>query len=186
LKIRQTSHGSTVDSGKFEFGGNNAGHFRFKAPESIWNHVKSQGRKGFNMPKVTTIVSAKDFETVMLKHQLRQEAIGEVCLPHCDVNDMACNCEVLFDCVRKIDEYDLAVLTAKGYIDTSPGSEDYGAFSISAKNLNLFNLDQNLRGKLEDIRALVDNSSSSDRGQCISVLGKFEQALHCFGLDRYC
>jgi hypothetical protein len=124
----------------------------------------------------------------MLKHQLRQEAIGEICLPHCDANDMACNCELLFNCVKKIDEYDLAVLTAKGYIDTSPGSEDYGAFSISAKNLNLFNLNQNLKRKLEEIRGLVDNNSSSDRDQCISVLGKFERALPLpwIVLDRYC
>jgi hypothetical protein len=181
LKIKQTFHGPKVDSDEFRFGSFNMGHF--KAYESIWNHVKSHGKKGFGLPKVNTLVSTKDFETVMLKHQLRQEAIGEICLPHCDINDMACNCEILFDCVRKIDEYDLAVLAAKGYIDTSPGSENYGAFGISAKNLNLFNLDQNLRRKLEDIRGLVDSSSSSDRDQCISVLGKFKRALPCLGLD---
>eukprot|EP00956_Cyclotella_meneghiniana_P011852 scaffold16650_cov38-Cyclotella_meneghiniana.AAC.6 len=98
--------------------------------KSIQKQMKVQ-RKGISLPKLSTLVSVRDFETVMSKHKLRQEAM-EVCLPECDISDTACNCRRLFDCVNKLDEYDMAALTAGGFIDSTVGSENYGEFGVGA------------------------------------------------------
>ena len=69
-------------------------------------------RKGISLPKISTFVSVRDHGKVMLKHQIRQQAMG-ICLPSCEVSNTedsrACNCERLFGCVQKLDEYDMAV-----------------------------------------------------------------------------
>ena len=75
--------------------------------KNIHKQMKGQ-RKGISLPKISTLVSVRDYETVMSKHQLRQGAMG-VCLPQCSLADEGCNCRKLFDCVKKLDEYDLAV-----------------------------------------------------------------------------
>ena len=144
--------------------------------QSIKKHTQAH-RKGLSMPKISSLLSVHDRETVMSKHRLRQEAMGEVCLPQCNMTDVTCNCEQLFGCVKKMDEYDLAVLTADGYIDTASGSETYGEFSVSAKELNLFNLDQDIRQKLQNIKDRVDSSISSDQEECLTVLGEFRFVL---------
>ena len=144
--------------------------------QGIKKHAQSH-RKTLSMPKISALLSVNDREAIMLKHRIRQEAMGEVCLPQCNMTDVTCNCKKLFDCVNKIDEYDLAVLTADGYIDTTPGSETYGAFSVSAKKLNLFNLDQDIHQKLNNIKNLVRSSSSSNQEQCLTVLGTYRCAL---------
>ena len=76
--------------------------------KSIQKQIKVQ-RKGFKLPKLSAFVSLHDHEAVMIKHQVRQEAIGDVCLPECDVSDAECNCNKLFTCAEAMDEYDLAV-----------------------------------------------------------------------------
>ena len=86
------------------------GGFIMKNPtmKSIHRQMKWHG-KGISLPKISTLVSARDYETVMSKHQLRQEALKGVCLPQCSVSDDKCNCRKLFKCVKRLDEYDLAV-----------------------------------------------------------------------------
>ena len=102
---------------QFNFGNdfsflNDAGAFgNFMKNPTVRNiHKQMNGqRKGIAaLPKISTFVSVRDHETVMSKHQLRQEALGG-CLPQCSVSDDECNCRKLFDCVKKLDEYDLAV-----------------------------------------------------------------------------
>ena len=85
------------------------GGFFMKNPtvKNIHKQMKGQ-RKGISLPKISTLVSVRDYETVMSKHQLRQGAMG-VCLPQCSLADEGCNCRKLFDCVKKLDEYDFAV-----------------------------------------------------------------------------
>ena len=75
--------------------------------QSINKQTRFQ-RKGVSLPKISTFVSVRDQASVMLKHQLRQEAM-DVCLPECSESDMACNCAKLFGCVQQLNEYDLAV-----------------------------------------------------------------------------
>ena len=82
------------------------GFMKSSTVQSIHRQMKVQ-RKGISLPKLSTLVSIRDYETVMSKHKLRQEAM-EVCLPECDISDTACNCHRLFDCVNKLDEYDMA------------------------------------------------------------------------------
>ena len=84
------------------------GGFIMKNPtmKSIHRQMKRR-RKGISLPKISTLVSARDYETVMSKHQLRQEALK--CGPQCSVSDDKCNCRELFKCVKRLDEYDLAV-----------------------------------------------------------------------------
>lgn len=158
-----------------DFGFGTTGRFNFKKHFSKTKHQMHQAnfrRTGFSMPKISSFVAIRNHEIVMVKHKLKQDAIGDVCLPQCDVADVSCNCAKLFECVKSMDEYDLAVLTAGGYVDVTPGSETYGKFSVSTKELNLFGFDQNLRQKLQDIKDLVDSNDSSDEEQCINVLGE--------------
>ena len=94
-----------------EFNSGNAGGFsnlmKTASLKSIQKQMKVQ-RKGISLPKLSTLVSVRDHETIMSKHRLRQEAM-EVCLPECAVSDKPCNCRKLFDCVTQLDEYDMAV-----------------------------------------------------------------------------
>lgn len=84
---------------------NNARH----ALKHIQKHTKSM-RNGFSFPKLSTIIiDQQQHDIVMAKHLLRQNAIGDVCLPQCNVTDVECNCRKLFSCVKRMDEYDLAV-----------------------------------------------------------------------------
>ena len=68
------------------------------------------------------------------------------------------------------------MLTAGGFIDTNTGSSTYGEFSINVKKLNLFALDQGIRQKLADVKALVAASSSSNSQQCGQILERFYSA----------
>ena len=90
--------------------GNAGGFSNFMKNPSVRNIHKQTKirRKGISLPKLSTLVSARDYELVMSKHQLRQEAM-EVCLPECEPSNTACNCRKLFECVKKMDEYDMAV-----------------------------------------------------------------------------
>ena len=95
-----------------EFNSGNTGGFsnfmKTSSLKSIQKQMKVQ-RRGISLPKLSTLVSVRDHETIMSKHRLRQEAMGAVCLPECDISDAACNCRKLFECVKKLDEYDMAV-----------------------------------------------------------------------------
>ena len=90
---------------------------------------------------------------------LRQDALGNgVCAPACNVDDSECNCDKLFDCVRNITTYDMQILFAGGYIDTTPGSSTHGEFKVDVRDINLFDADRNIKQKLIDVQALVENS----------------------------
>ena len=91
-------------------------------------------RKGISLPKLSTFVSVRDYPKVISKHRTRQEAM-EVCKPNCEVSNKECNCERLFECVKQLDEYDMAVLTAGGYIDTTPGSDHFGKIRVLANDV---------------------------------------------------
>eukprot|EP00956_Cyclotella_meneghiniana_P041794 scaffold240115_cov36-Cyclotella_meneghiniana.AAC.1 len=140
--------------------------------KSIQKQMKVQ-RRGISLPKISTLVSVRDYETIMSKHRTRQEAMGAVCLPECDVSNAACNCRKLFECVKKLDAYDMAALTAGGFIDTTAGSEDYGKFGVGAKDLNLYNLDRGIEKTLQEVKEQVESSDPNDNEQCNNVLERF-------------
>ena len=151
-----------TNSDQFDYG--NAGIFSNFVKQSNSQSINKQNwihRKGYSLPKISSFVSLRDHNIVMSKHQLRQKAIGDVCLPECGVSDVTCNCGKLFTCVEQMDEYDLAVwaglssswvlyycetdyfssfifisLTAGGYVDKTPGSKNYGKFTVSAENVS--------------------------------------------------
>eukprot|EP00956_Cyclotella_meneghiniana_P013064 scaffold18706_cov41-Cyclotella_meneghiniana.AAC.1 len=160
-----------------EFNSGNAGGFSnfMKTPslKSIQKQMKVQ-RKGISLPKLSTLVSVRDHETIMSKHRLRQEAM-EVCLPECAVSDKPCNCRKLFDCVTKLDEYDMAVLTARGFIDVTAGSENYGEFSVGADKLNLYDL-EDIGKRLQAVKHTVQSGNSNDSSNCNAVLNNFHSA----------
>eukprot|EP00956_Cyclotella_meneghiniana_P035873 scaffold118872_cov36-Cyclotella_meneghiniana.AAC.1 len=137
--------------------------------KSIQKQMKVKQR-GFSLPKLSTRVTVSDYETIMSKHRLRQEAMGAVCLPECDISDEACNCRKLFECVKKLDSYDMAALTAGGFIDTTAGSKDYGKFGIGAEDLNLYNLDGGIEKTLQEVQEQVESSDPNDNEQCNNVL----------------
>jgi len=146
-----------------------------KIAQHIHEKMRS-GLKGFSLPSLSNFVSVHDHAIVMEKHQARQNALGDVCQPQCEVNDSTCNCNKLFDCVRDMTEYDLAVLIAGGYVDTNAGSAQYGEFRIKVDELNLYQFDVGIKVKLEQVKALVGTSSSSDSDQCDNVLKQFYSA----------
>ena len=93
-----------------EFNSGNTGgfsNFMKTSSKSIQKQMKVQ-KRGISLPKISTLVSVRDYETIMSKHRTRQEAMGAVCLPECDVSNAACNCRKLFKCVKKLDAYDMA------------------------------------------------------------------------------
>ena len=181
--------------GNFDFGGLGA-----RNAQDIHKKMKS-AIKGFSMPKLSNFVSVHDHAAVMEKHQARETALGDVCIPLCQVNDAQCNCNKLFDCVQNMTEYDLAVLTAGGYIDNTSGSSTYGEFRIQVNKLvssffqnfaftlitystcltallyiqNLFNFER-IGEKLQQVKSLVNISSSSDSTQCTNILKQFYSA----------
>ena len=93
---------------------------------------KLSARSGISLPSLNVFLDPEQHEIVMVKHQQRQQDVGEQCFPNCQPNDITCNCDRLFQCVLKLDEYDLAVLNAGGFTDTTVGSENFGSFSVTA------------------------------------------------------
>ena len=89
----------------------------------------------------------KSNEIIMAKHQSCKDALGmETCPADCTSSGgFECNCERLFGCVGAMSEYDLAVLIAGGFIDTNPGSQNYGNFTISADSMSLFDAEEGVR-----------------------------------------
>ena len=107
----ENSHFDTMSFFKMnsEFNSGNTGgfnNFKTSSLKSIQKQMKVQ-RRGISLPKLSTFVSVRDYETVLEKHRLRQEKM-DVCLPECDISNSTCNCGMLFDCVKKMDEYDMA------------------------------------------------------------------------------
>eukprot|EP00956_Cyclotella_meneghiniana_P004505 scaffold5550_cov82-Cyclotella_meneghiniana.AAC.8 len=141
-------------------------------------------RKGISLPKLSTFVSVRDYEKVIEKHRTRQEAMGTTCQANCDVSDRECNCKRLFECVKQLDEYDLAVLTAGGYIDTTPGSDHFGKIRVLENDLNLYSLDKDIDKKVKDLKTLVDEKNPSDSSACDTVLQSFHTA--CDPASEYC
>ena len=50
-------------------------------------------RKGYSFPKPKSFLPPHEHDIVMMKHKLRQHAIGDVCLPQCARDDEECNCQ---------------------------------------------------------------------------------------------
>jgi uncharacterized protein YukE len=75
-------------------------------------------------------------------------------------------------------------LTAGGFIDKTPGSENFGGFSVAVSDLDLFDADGGLRSKLQDLRNKVASSSSDNPDQCNAVLSQFHTA--CDPLQESC
>lgn len=90
-----------------------------------FNFDKSITRNIASLPKLN-FLSAEQQQRVFRKHELRQEAMRDICLPQCTVDDMKCNCDKLFKCANEMNAYDLAVLNADGYIDKTSGSDSFG------------------------------------------------------------
>ena len=115
--------------------------------------------------------------TVMAKHQLRQDALGEgICLGR-NIDDWACHCKDLFQCVGDMTEYDLAVLIAGSFIDITPGSESFGNFSISVEDLNLFAADKGIDDNLDRIQSITTLTNiNPSKDTCITVLKEVSTA----------
>ena len=70
----------------------------------------------------------------------------------------------------------LLSLTAGGYIDQQIGSENFGGFSVSAEELNLYNLDQAIGERLGLVKTVIESVDSSDTAKCYEVLENFHVA----------
>ena len=87
----------------------------FNHRTTSFKHVVHQHMTGFSMPSLSNFVSLHDHETVMAKHQLRQEALSDdICLPVCNTTDWQCNCGLLFDCVEEMTEVKAVLFSLTG------------------------------------------------------------------------
>ena len=90
-------------------------------------------------------------------------------------------------------QYDFVVLTAGGFIDTTEGSDTFGEFRASAKEvsneeslgiiifdntnasylsqINLFSFESNAKERLDEVKSLVN--SGENPGNCNNVLSYF-------------
>lgn len=66
------------------------------------------------------------------------------------------------------DDTTLVVLIAGGFIDTDPESDYFGNFTVSAENLNFFDVDAGVRQKLANIQTLAEGDVNA--GNCVKVL----------------
>jgi hypothetical protein len=111
----------------------------------------------------------KHSDTIMAKHQLRLDALGEeVCAPVCKPDEWQCNCNKLFSCVSDMNEYSLSVLIAGGYIETDPMSNNFGNFTVSADAINLFDAEEGVKDKLKRIQDVAKTDVTM--GNCKAVL----------------
>jgi hypothetical protein len=67
-------------------------------------------------------------------------------------------------------------LTAGGFIDKTPGSDNFGSFSVAVSDLALFDADGGLSSKLQDLRNKVASSSSDNPDDCNAILSQFHTA----------
>ena len=127
IRRKSTYHHERKPANKFDFSSfseTSTNSFDFNSDAGIYNGFITNPttrsihkqihfqRKGISLPKISTFVSVRDHGKVMSKHKIRQQAMG-TCLPNCEVSNAEdsreCNCQRLFDCVQKLDEYDMAV-----------------------------------------------------------------------------
>ena len=180
------------DSDPFGFGSAGGGHQSipngnfhpndfFKNPSAVKNllnrHKASNG-SDFSMPKLSKFTNFHNDNIIMAKHQIRLDALGDNCAPKCALEDAPCNCQRLFECVKDMTEYDLAVLVAGGFIDANPSSSTYGAFTVPVEQLNLYNADEGLSTKLAGIKAKAVYSNIGDSTKCTEVLQELFSACN--------
>ena len=124
-------------------------------------------RKGFSLPKISSFCSADDHDIIMARHQVRQDALGEdVCKPKYEITDWASNCNELFHCVSDMTPNDLLTLNADGYLDTIPGSQTIGELTVHPNDLNLYDMDRDIRKKLAKLKGLVTKQNVSTLPSC--------------------
>jgi hypothetical protein len=99
---------STDEFSEFHFDGINFDQYGpIKSFASNLFDKRSHGGRA-SMPRIHSFIADHEVDTVMAKHQRKLTASDDVCLPQCDVSEEECNCNRLFDCVKELDEYDLA------------------------------------------------------------------------------
>jgi hypothetical protein len=149
--------------------GNENGGFDFLShPEASFKHHMHHNRKGFSLPKISSFCSANDHEIIMAKHQVRQDALGEdVCQPKYEITDWEGNCNELFHCVSDMTPNDLLTLNADGYLDTTPGSQTIGELTVHPNDLNLYDMDHDIRGKLEHVKGLATKHNVCTFSSCV-------------------
>ena len=89
---------------------------------TVWKDYLRHHKTGsFSMSKPSALGSFfQNDATVMAKHQLCQDSLGEGLCLGCKIDDWACHCKDLFQCVGDMTDYDLAVLVAGGFTNTTP------------------------------------------------------------------
>eukprot|EP00956_Cyclotella_meneghiniana_P039869 scaffold181533_cov56-Cyclotella_meneghiniana.AAC.1 len=170
-----------------EFNSSNTGEFnnfmKTSSLKSIHKQMKVH-RRGISLPKLSAFVSVCDYETVISKHQLRQEKL-EICLPECDISSLSCNRGKLFDCVKKVDEYSMAALTAGGFISMS---YDYSSSSKAGKgssssDSNDWSMSYGSSKSSKGYSMSYDYSSSSKAGKGSSSSDSNDWSM-CYGSSK--
>ena len=171
----QSSHKNTNRFTHINHGNKNEGFDFLSHPQSYFKHHMQHHQKGFSLPNVSIFFSAEDQKIIMAKHQVRQDALGEdTCPPEFEVTDWAGNCGKLFSCVEDMTEYDMLVLGVDGFIDTQKDSETFGELTLHANELNLYDMDHDIRTKLAEVKSLVTEDPTQE--QCNAVLERFHSA----------
>eukprot|EP00584_Thalassiosira_punctigera_P027883 CAMPEP_0172576342 /NCGR_PEP_ID=MMETSP1067-20121228/137666_1 /TAXON_ID=265564 ORGANISM="Thalassiosira punctigera, Strain Tpunct2005C2" /NCGR_SAMPLE_ID=MMETSP1067 /ASSEMBLY_ACC=CAM_ASM_000444 /LENGTH=2652 /DNA_ID=CAMNT_0013369009 /DNA_START=2375 /DNA_END=10333 /DNA_ORIENTATION=- len=147
----------------------------FTDPSSVKKFLHLNRASSGSMPKLGKYTNFHNNDIIMSKHQLRLDALGNICAHSCKLENSTCLCSRLFDCVRNMTEYDLAVIIAGGFIDTNPSSNTFGNFSVPANQLNLYNADQGVAAKLSTLKSKALGNSANTQN-CNAVLGELFSA----------
>ena len=101
-------------------------------------------------------------ETRVQRRRLALETSGSnQCQEECPIDNTTCNCEQLFNCIKRMSVYDAAVLFADGYIITDFNDENFGSFTTD--DLNLYDVaNGGLYEKFLAIQQYTDGPANDD------------------------
>jgi len=164
----------------FGFGGSNFGnqYSAFNGHSASFKDAVHQHLNGFSLPEISKFLSVDDYDIVMAKHELRKNHLGDVCLPQCNTSEWECNCKKLYGCVQNMSEYDLATLTAGGFIDTNKQSKTHGEFRVPINELRLFDTGIDIRRKLQYVKNLTADGNAITHESCANVLEEFHASCN--------
>ena len=97
----------------------------------------------------------------------RRRLAVEECTAPCSIDDATCNCRRLYDCLKELSTYDLAVLTLRGYIVL----DGRGIGDITNDSVDVFDLgDGGLTKRFDFFKGRASMADPENQEQCTRVL----------------
>ena len=118
------------------------------------------------------------------ERHLQRTENNDQCKPTCSMDNKVCNCNALKECVNDMSGYDASLSVFGGYVNTEPGNQEYGNFTV--QNLKLFDVGGQLPAKFSRIKSLAKESGDD----CTALLSEFTtvcdpEASSCSSTNEY-